>query len=84
MSKYTTILKIISIRMYSTYTKNNVEEMKEFFANPRQQEIVKKAGLRVSVGFDGHRVEDYLPRRVVNACRKLEELGILSPFVEEK
>jgi len=54
--------------------------MKEFFNNKKQQEIVKKAGLAVSVGFDGHRVEDYLPERVVKACHKLEELGIKAPF----
>ena len=52
--------------------------MKTFFESPEQQEIVKKAGLAVSVGFDGHRVEDYLPERVLDACKRLESLGIRS------
>jgi hypothetical protein len=34
------------------------------------------------VGFDGHRVEDYLPDRVAGYCKKLTELGIKMPFEE--
>ena len=44
--------------------------------------MVRDAGLRVSVGFDGHRVEDYLPERVVKMNRFLEEEQILRPFAE--
>ena len=33
-------------------------------------------GRAVSVGFDGYRVEDYLPGRVVDACRRLEAMEI--------
>lgn len=50
--------------------------VKTFFASEKQQSIVKKAGLAISVGFDGHKVEDYLPERVRDACRRLEELDI--------
>ena len=48
----------------------------EFFRNEKQQEIVRRSGARVSVGFDGHRVEDYLPQRIADFCKKLEELEI--------
>lgn len=54
--------------------------MLTFFDNPEQQEIVRKSGVRVSVGFDGHRVEDYLPERVTDYCRRLTEMGIKMPF----
>ncbi len=40
------------------------EYVKEFMRNEEQQRIIKESGIRVTVGFDGHRVEDYLPDRV--------------------
>ncbi len=53
----------------------------EFFKNPEQQEIIRKSGIKLSVGFDGHRVEDYRADRVKDACEKLTKLGI--PLVFE-
>ena len=50
--------------------------MLAFFENEKQQQIVRDSGVKVSVGFDGHRVEDYLPERVAYYCRRLEELEI--------
>ena len=41
---------------------------------------MRRAGVEVSVGFDGHRVCDYLPERVKDYCRKLKELKIKMPF----
>ena len=54
--------------------------MLDFFDSPEQQDIVRRSGARVSIGFDGHRVEDYLPERIKDYCRKLEELEIKQPF----
>ncbi len=54
----------------------------DFFNDPEKQAIVRKSGARVSVGFDGHRVEDYLPDRVAGYCKRLTELGIKMPFEE--
>lgn len=56
--------------------------MLEFFKNPVQQEIVRKSGVRLSVGFDGHRVYDYKPERIAYYCRKIEEMGIPMAFEE--
>jgi hypothetical protein len=50
--------------------------MLEFFKNPEQQAIVRESGVRLSVGFDGHRVEDYLPDRIADYCKKIEGMGI--------
>ena len=54
----------------------------EAVCDAAKQEIIRKSGVRVSVGFDGHRVEDYLPDRVAGYCKKLTELGIKMPFEE--
>lgn len=54
--------------------------MTHFFESPEQQEIVRRSGVQVSVGFDGHRVEDYLPDRVREYCDRLVALGIRQPF----
>jgi hypothetical protein len=52
----------------------------EFFKNKTQQEIVKKSGVRVSVGFDGHIANEYKPSRVQNACKLLQSMGIRLAF----
>ncbi len=54
--------------------------MLDFFADEEKQNIVRRSGVRVSVGFDGHRVEDYLPDRVADYCRRLTNMGIKMPF----
>ena len=54
--------------------------MLEFFDNAEQQAIVRESGVRLSVGFDGHRVEDYLPTRVADYCKKITDLGIQLAF----
>lgn len=54
--------------------------MVEFFENEQQQQIIRESGVRLSVGFDGHRVEDYLPERVANYCKAITEMGIKLAF----
>ena len=56
--------------------------MLDFFDNEEQQAIVRESGVRLSVGFDGHRVEDYLPDRVASYCRKIEDMKIKLAFDE--
>lgn len=53
----------------------------EFRRNPEQQEIVRKSGIRLSVGFDGHRAEEYDGKRVISMHRFLaeHELPIIQP-----
>ncbi len=48
----------------------------EFLQNEEQQHIVKASGIRLSVGFDGHKVEDYLPQRVIRMNEFLQDKGI--------
>ena len=58
------------------------EYVGRFLSDEYQQEIVRQSGVRLSVGFDGHRVEDYRPDRVVNCCERLKKLGISLVFDE--
>lgn len=53
----------------------------DFFESEEQQDIIRKSGVALSVGFDGHKVEEYKPERVKEYCKKISELGI--PLVFE-
>ena len=57
--------------------------VKEFFENREQQEIIRKSGVEISIGFDGHDIKDYLPERIKDFCNKLEELKIPFAFSKE-
>ncbi len=54
--------------------------MLRFFEDAEQQDIVRRSGVEISVGFDGHRVAEYPGARVVDYYKKLECLGIRMPF----
>lgn len=54
--------------------------MLDFFSDPEKQDIVRRSGVRVSIGFDGHNVVDYLPERVKEYGNRLANLGIPKPF----
>ena len=56
------------------------EYMLEFFRNKDQQKIVKESGVRLSIGFDGHRVEDYLPERIKDYNKRITDMGINKIF----
>lgn len=54
--------------------------MLEFFKNEEQQEIIRRSGVRLSVGFDGHRICDYKPARIADYCKQVEKMGIPMAF----
>ena len=54
--------------------------MLKFFEDREQQEIVRRSGVRLSVGFDGHRVYDYKPQRIADYCKRIGDMGILLAF----
>lgn len=56
------------------------EYVKEFFDSKEQQQIIRESGVKLSVGFDGHRVEDYLPDRVADFCSRITDMGIKLAF----
>lgn len=54
--------------------------MLDFFSNKEQQSIIRESGVSLSIGFDGHRVKDYLPERVARYCQQITEMGIKMIF----
>ena len=55
---------------------NEHQYVKEFVKNKEQQEIIRATSMKISVGFDGHRYEDYRADRVENMCNFLKENNI--------
>ena len=54
--------------------------MLRFFEDEEQQDIIRRSGVRLSVGFDGHRCNEYKPDRVADYCRRIEKMGIKTAF----
>ncbi|MBQ9117746.1 MAG: PHP domain-containing protein [Clostridia bacterium] len=50
--------------------------VKRFMESEYEQALVKESGLAVSIGFDGHRKEDYLVERVAAGNDFLQKTGI--------
>ncbi len=52
----------------------------EFFKSKEKQEIVKKSGVKLSIGFDGHIVKEYKAQKVKTACQLVKSMGIPLAF----
>lgn len=50
--------------------------VKSFRSSSEQQDIIRKSGIEISVGFDGHRIEDYRPDLVTDICSFLDTAEI--------
>lgn len=70
----------MNVNLDSIHKGHEHEYMLEFFENKEQQEIVRRSGVRLSVGFDGHRIYDYKPERIKDYCRRITEMGITLAF----
>ena len=70
----------LNVNFDSLHNFKTHDYVSEFFKNKTQQEIVKKSGVRLSVGFDGHAANEYKPLRVKNACKLLSDMGIKLAF----
>jgi histidinol phosphatase-like PHP family hydrolase len=66
----------------STHHYREHKYMLDFFADREKQELIRESGVRLSVGFDGHKVEDYRADRVREACAKITKMGIKLAFEE--
>lgn len=44
--------------------------------DPGLVEILKASKVKLSVGFDGHRIEDYNAKRVIDCCERITSLGL--------
>ncbi len=52
------------------------EYMQRFFSDERQQDVIRKSGVKLSVGFDGHDAKEYDASRVRSANERLKKLEI--------
>lgn len=50
--------------------------MLDFLNKPEITDIVRRSGVKLAVGFDGHRVYDYSPERVIRMNKFINEQGI--------
>ena len=66
----------LNVNYDSTHHYREHEYVRQFFESESQQELVRESGLKLSVGFDSHKADEYAPKRVREACEKLEALGI--------
>ena len=63
----------LNVSLDSVHRFREHEYVKEFFVNTHQQDIARKSGLKISVGFDGHKMDEYKPYRVQSALEFLEK-----------
>lgn len=66
----------MNVNYDTTHGHHEHEYVKRFFASEKEREIIRNSGVYLSVGFDGHRMEDYDVLRVKTACEKIEEWGL--------
>ncbi len=72
----------LNVSYDSVHNFHEHEYVKRFFAEEWQQEIIKKSGVKLSVGFDGHIATEYDASRVRVANQKLRALSIPLVFDE--
>lgn len=70
----------MNVNYDSTHRFREHAYVQRFFENEEQQAVVKESGVRLSVGFDGHKCVEYSPERVKEYCRKIEQMGVSMAF----
>ncbi len=70
----------INVNFDSSHSFTPYAYANEFLKNKTQQEIVRKSGVRLSVGFDSHIVNEYKPERIKSACSIIKNAGIHLAF----
>lgn len=66
----------LNVNYDSIHNFRNHEYVNEFFRNKTQQDVVKKSGIKLSVGFDSHAAAEYKAQRVKTACKLVKDLGL--------
>ena len=71
----------INVNYDSLHAFKTHDYVTEFFKNKEQQEIVKRSGVKLSVGFDGHIAKEYKAQKIKTANTLIKAMGI--PLVFE-
>lgn len=66
----------LNVNCDSIHSYREHEYVKRFMKSESEQDIVRRAGLEVSVGFDGHRIAEYKGERVKEACEFIKNAGL--------
>jgi len=72
----------MNVNYDSIHGYNQHAYVKDFFASEEKQDIIRRSGVKLSVGFDGHRVGEYAADIVKDCCERIEALGIPLAFSE--
>ena len=70
----------INVNYDSLHSFKSHDYVTDFFKNKEQQEIVKRSGVRLSVGFDGHIAKEYKAQKVKTANQLIKAMGIPLAF----
>lgn len=70
----------INVNYDSLHSFKTHDYVTEFFKNKEQQAIVKRSGVKLSVGFDGHIAKEYKAQKVKTANQLIKAMGIPLAF----
>lgn len=70
----------LNVNLDSSHEFKAHDYVTEFFKNKTQQEIVKKSGVKLSIGFDNHIIREYKPIRLQTAYKLVKQMGIRLMF----
>lgn len=66
----------INVNLDSIHGYREHAYVKSLFSDEALLDILRKSGVQLSVGFDGHRVGEYRSDLVKTACERIAELGL--------
>lgn len=66
----------LNVNYDSLHSFKSHDYVTEFLKNKEQQDIVRRSGVRLSVGFDSHIAKEYKPERIKATCAALQKAGL--------
>lgn len=66
----------LNVNYDSIHNFRNHDYVNEFFKNKTQQDVIRKSGIKLSVGFDSHAAKEYKAQRVQTTCKLIKDLGL--------
>ena len=66
----------MNVSFDSTHKYREHQYVREFLEDPTRVELVKRAGVYISIGFDSHRHQEYDGERVHRVNARLKQLGL--------
>ena len=73
----------MNVNLDSTHKFREHGYVLKFFDDEEQQDVIRRSGVRLSIGFDGHKCAEYKADRVAEFCKKVEKMGIKLAFEDQ-